>query len=48
MEEKYTLMHLNRSFLKISCEQLIEDGDNVRYGFIKNAKLSITPIINNA
>ena len=47
MEEKFTLMHLNRTFLKISCEQIVEDGDNVRYGYIKNAKISITPIIKN-
>ena len=47
MEEKFTLMHLNRTFLKISCEQIVEDGDNVRYGYIKNAKISINPIIKN-
>jgi len=52
MEEKYTLLHLNKTFLKISCEQKIyeqkvDDGDNIKYGYIKNAKISITPIKNN-
>lgn len=44
MEEKYTLMHLNRTFLKIICEQVSNEG---KYGYIKNAKILITPFINN-
>ena len=44
MEEKYTLQHLNRSFIKISCEQVTNDG---KYGYIKNARISVTPIIND-
>jgi hypothetical protein len=47
MEEKYTLKHLNKTFLKITCEQVIEDGDDLKYGYLKNAKILITPLINN-
>ena len=44
MEEKYTLMHLNKTFLKITCSTKKDKQET----YVKNGKLIITPMINNS